>query len=85
MVHNIDAIYEHGVFRPVVPLALPDGARVRLRVEEDNGAEQSSANPAEGELPTLLERMKDFVGVIDDLPEDSSTNLDHYLYGRPKR
>jgi hypothetical protein len=29
--------------------------------------------------------MKDFFGVINDLPEDSSVNLDHYLYGRPKR
>ena len=85
MIHNIDAIYDQGVFRPVAPLALPEGARVHLRIEEDNRTEESQAKQAEGELPTLLERMKDFVGVIDDLPEDSSTNLDHYLYGRPKR
>ncbi|MEX2310499.1 MAG: antitoxin family protein [Pirellulales bacterium] len=83
MTHNIDAIYDHGVLRPVEPLALPEGARVHLRVEEAH--EQLAANPAEGELPTLLERMKDFVGIIDDLPEDSSINLDHYLYGRSKR
>ena len=85
MIHNIDAIYDHGVFRPIEPLALPEGVRVHLRVEEDNGAEQSAPKPPEGELPTLLERMKDSVGVIDDLPEDSSTNLDQYLYGTPKR
>jgi predicted DNA-binding antitoxin AbrB/MazE fold protein len=86
MVHNIDAIYDHGVFRPIEPLAMPEGARVRLRVEDEkNGAEQPTVKPAGGQLPTLLERLKDFVGVIDDLPEDSSTNLDHYLYGTPKR
>jgi predicted DNA-binding antitoxin AbrB/MazE fold protein len=37
MVHNVDAIYDHGVFRPIEPLALPEGARVHLRVEEENG------------------------------------------------
>jgi predicted DNA-binding antitoxin AbrB/MazE fold protein len=82
---QIDAIYDHGVFRPVGPLALPEGTRVRLRVEQEGGVGQSTVKAAEGELPSLLERMKDFVGVIDDLPEDSSANLDHYLYGRPKR
>lgn len=81
---QIDAIYDHGVFRPVEPLALPEGARVHLRVEEENGAETSAAKPPEGELPTLLERMKDFVGTVDNLPPDSSVNLDHYLYGTPK-
>ncbi|HEY3394657.1 MAG TPA: antitoxin family protein [Lacipirellulaceae bacterium] len=84
MIHNIEAIYDHGVFRPIQPLALPEGARVHLSIEEADGAQQQEAKP-EGEPTTLLERMKDVVGVIDDLPEDSSTNLDHYLYRRPKR
>lgn len=85
MIHDIDAIYDHGVFRPTEPLILPDGARVRLHIEEQNGAENSSAGPDQGGARTLLERLKDVVGSIDDLPEDSSANLDHYLYGRPKR
>jgi hypothetical protein len=29
--------------------------------------------------------MKDFVGTVPDLPPDASVNLDHYLYGTPKR
>lgn len=85
MNHDVDAIYDHGVFRPIKPLALPEGLRVHLHVEEDNGAEQAAATPAEGELPTLLERMKDFVGTVHNLPPDASVNLDHYLYGTPKR
>jgi predicted DNA-binding antitoxin AbrB/MazE fold protein len=85
MIHNIDAIYDHGVFRPIEPLALPEGARVRLRIEEENGAENTSPERPEVEAPPLLERLKNVVGCIDDLPADSSTNLDHYLYGRPKR
>ena len=67
------------------PLALREGARVHLRVEEEQVASQPVAERPEGELPTLLERLKDVVGTVDDLPEDSSTNLDHYLYGHPKR
>ncbi|MCI0381240.1 MAG: antitoxin family protein [Gemmataceae bacterium] len=42
MTHDIDAIYDHGVFRPIQPLVLPDGARVHLRIEEEqcDGAAQ---------------------------------------------
>jgi len=46
MVHNIDAIYDHGVFRPLAPLALPQGARVHLRVEEENGREGQASKQA---------------------------------------
>lgn len=85
MVHNIDAIFDHGILRPVVPLALPEGARVHLRVEEQVAAPSISAVATAGELPTLLERMSGFVGTVPDLPTDASVNLDHYLYGTPKR
>jgi predicted DNA-binding antitoxin AbrB/MazE fold protein len=85
MIHNIDAIYDHGVLRPIEPLALPEGARVHLRVEEEAAVKYSADDRPEGELPTLLERLKDVIGTVDDLPEDSSINLDHYLYGHPKR
>jgi predicted DNA-binding antitoxin AbrB/MazE fold protein len=33
MVHHVDAIYDNGVLKPVVPLSIPDKARVRLTVE----------------------------------------------------
>ena len=42
MIHNIEAIYDHGVFRPTQPLALPEGARVHLRVGEDTGRSAES-------------------------------------------
>jgi predicted DNA-binding antitoxin AbrB/MazE fold protein len=44
MIHNVDAIYDHGVFRPTEPLALPEGARVRLRVEDENGSPPTSSD-----------------------------------------
>ncbi len=47
MIHNIDAIYDHGVFRPTEPVALPEGARVHLRVEEENGSAAKTADYSE--------------------------------------
>jgi Protein of unknown function DUF104 len=35
MNHDVDAVYDHGVFRPLKPLVLPEGTRVHLRVEEE--------------------------------------------------
>lgn len=34
---------------------------------------------------SLLERLGDVVGSVDDLPEDAAGNIDHYLYGHPKK
>ncbi len=39
----------------------------------------------EEQLPTLLEDMKDFIGVVDDLPADMAENHNHYLHGYPKQ
>ena len=85
MAHDIDAIFDNGVFRPTAPVELPEGARVHLRVEEQIASEEPTAKSTDGELPTLLERMKGFVGTVENLPPDASVNLNHYLYGTPKR
>lgn len=61
-------------------VVLPEGAAVEISV-----ASESMQKSGAGEIPTLLERLKGIVGSIDDLPADSSTNLDNYLYGTPKR
>ena len=61
-------------------VVLPEGAAVQISV-----ASESMQKSGAGEIPTLLERLKGIVGSIDDLPADSSTNLDNYLYGTPKR
>ena len=34
MSHDVDAIYDQGVFRPLQPLVLPEGTQVHLHVEE---------------------------------------------------
>ncbi len=85
MLQNVEAIFDEGVLKPVQPLALPQGARVNLRIEPSEPAVANSPDQAAGELPTLLERLQGFIGTVHDLPSDASVNLDHYLYGTPKR
>ena len=38
MVRHVDAIFSQGAFRPLEALALPEGTRVRLSVEEEASA-----------------------------------------------
>jgi hypothetical protein len=59
------------------PAQLPEGAKVHVEVVP---------SPAPStENPTLYERLKPFVGILDGLPEDAAMNHDHYLYGTPKK
>ena len=39
----------------------------------------------EEKVPSVCEAIRDFVGKAEGLPPDASINLDHYLYGLPKR
>ena len=41
--------------------------------------------PVDEQSPTLLETLKDFDGMADDLPADLATNLDHYVHGHSGR
>ena len=36
-------------------------------------------------IETLAERLKDFIGVIDDMPADWAEQHDHYIHGTPKK
>jgi hypothetical protein len=65
-------------------LPLPEGAAVEVQIMVPT-PDQSATNGSETEIPTLAERLKDFIGVLEDLPEDAARNHDHYLYGTPKK
>jgi predicted DNA-binding antitoxin AbrB/MazE fold protein len=62
MVRDVDAIFTQGAFQPVEPLVLPEGTRVRLRVE-DQPVPQSKERPAKIHSPKLAqpEQAADFV------------------------
>ena len=61
---------------------LPDGTIVK--VEPLTGIEVVEASP---DIRRLREMLLSFDGVINDpeLPSDLAGNLNHYLYGAPKR
>jgi hypothetical protein len=59
---------------------LPEGAEVEVSVITSPVTEQ-----AEEEGPTLYDRLKPIIGAAQGLPSDASSNVDHYLYGHPKK
>ncbi|MBI3468910.1 MAG: hypothetical protein HY000_38385 [Planctomycetes bacterium] len=70
---------ENGVVVLDEPCDLPDGAAVQVSpIPPPAGAK-------EGEIPSLYERLRPFVGAAKGLPRDLSVNHDHYLYGAPRR
>src|SRR5579863_8881547 len=44
MVRQLEAVYEHGVLRPLEPLALPEHQRVRLTLEDQAAPQDSVAS-----------------------------------------
>ena len=81
---SIEAIYERGQLRPVQPLALPEGARVRITVETPQPA-------AAAEEPWDHERAVREMEEVAALPIEGQTDPfagrdhDHVLYGaRPR-
>ncbi|MBM4039632.1 MAG: hypothetical protein FJ290_14080 [Planctomycetes bacterium] len=64
---------ENGLVVLDEPASLPEGARVRVEPEESERE------------PTLAERLKDVVGIIEGLPPDFAEQHDHYIHGTPKR
>ena len=69
MTYEIDAIYNNGAFVPVEPLAIPEGVRVHLRVDE---RPVSVALPDDGERPKQSRAaMDDFLRTMAELPIES--------------
>ncbi len=55
------------------PVALPDGAAVRVELGAD------------GPPRNLAERLRDVIGISKGLPPDMARNHDHYLHGAPRK
>ncbi len=59
--------------------SLPEGVQVRIEVVlADNSGRDKRGR-------SLYDRLKPFIGSAKGLPADASVNVDHYLYGHPKR
>jgi predicted DNA-binding antitoxin AbrB/MazE fold protein len=67
---TVEATYANGVLTPKQPLALPEGADVRLTID-----------PAHKDRDPL----EAVIGIGDSGRTDGADNHDHYIYGVPKR
>ena len=91
MSYYITAIYDHGLLKPLDPLAIPDQSRVRLRVEIDAAPESSasqcgedgSAAEAAAQRRAMVELDAEIDGMPDLSPDDQFSSRDHdrVLYG----
>jgi len=71
---------QNGVIHLEGSVTLPEGAEVRVEMVEHSVASQTEAAGL-----SLYERLKPLIGAAKDLPPDASLNVDHYLYGHPKK
>ncbi len=68
------------------PQAIPEGAEVEVRPVKKRKAPAKPRKSAKRTKPrSLAERLRPFIGKATGLPADMSVNLDHYLYGLPKK
>ncbi len=67
---------QNGVVVFDTPNDLPEGTAVKVEAIEA---------PPDMAKRSLLDRLGDVVGKVDGLPADAAQNVDHYLYGHPKK
>jgi predicted DNA-binding antitoxin AbrB/MazE fold protein len=67
VVRHVDAIFSQGAFRPLEPLALPEGTRVHLSVEDVTSA-SPVPRPAKIHTPKLA-RPEDAADFVMDVRE----------------
>jgi len=75
MLNEIEAIFEHGVFRPLMPVSLSEQERVRLTYMRDEAedwldTEFMDACAADGDSTITLQRVRESLakirGTLDD-------------------
>jgi predicted DNA-binding antitoxin AbrB/MazE fold protein len=78
----IYAVYENGVFRPTVPVELPESCPVKLVVNREARVNsQASPTAPLSKLAAIAAEHSE----NPNLPTDLAEQHDHYLYGTPKR
>ena len=74
MTIHIDAIYEHGTFRPAGPVTLEEGAQVALTIETEAGLRPPQR---------LVAALAEIAAMPAQSPDDGFSGADHdsILYG----
>ncbi len=82
----VKATYANGVFTPVEPVDLDEGAEVTVSMGDTPRASPERANGNGGFLLDLIEdlHVSALVREPGDRPLDLAEHYKHYLYGHPK-
>ncbi|MCP4641588.1 MAG: hypothetical protein GY851_14185 [bacterium] len=75
---------ENGLIVPDEPIEMADGTRVSFEIALRSDSEGDQRDGS-GNMPSLTNVLSRFAGRAHNLPEDAAENLDHYLYGVPKK
>src|SRR5262245_46796955 len=68
------------------PRAIAEGTEVEVRPRKPPKSKAKVHKPKSKSRPrSLAERLANVIGRAKNLPADASINVDHYLYGLPKR
>lgn len=78
---TFDAVYRGGALHPLTPLALAEGAAVRVTVEE--AATPAAVGQSAYEILTAITTRSVPPARPGAVPDDGSVNHDKYLYGAP--
>lgn len=86
MTTTVKATYANGVFTPVEPVDLEEGAEVVVSMD---GTPSGSSKWANGDGASLLELIEELhaselVREPGDRPVELAAHYKHYLYGHPK-
>ena len=86
MTTTVKATYANGVFTPVEPVDLEEGAEVMVSMD---GTPRGSSEMTNGDGPSLLDLIEELhastlVREPGDRPVDLAEHYKHYLYGHPK-
>ena len=82
MTTTIDAVYESGVFRPLVPMELPDGEQVKLTVNSFDLADMERNAPDPRRAAEIMAEIA-AMPMEPGREEFAGTEHDRILYGGP--
>jgi predicted DNA-binding antitoxin AbrB/MazE fold protein len=83
MNYDVDAVFDGGVFRPLTPVAIPNGLQVRLHIEERVAKDDADAKARR--RAAMDEFLRLAVELPPEGPDDGFSGADHdrVLYGQP--
>jgi predicted DNA-binding antitoxin AbrB/MazE fold protein len=86
MSQTFDAIYEHGILRPLSPIVLNEHDVVSVTIlgpQRDQAADAESEQLARRQREAILRFVEEMKSMPDNSPKDGLTNRDHdqILYG----